>query len=147
MYSEELIDKSKQCLANTFIMYMKAHSYHWNVTGSNFPQYHEFLGNLYEELHDAIDPLAEHIRTLDSFAPMSLARMIELSRIKEDTRILNVSEMFDSLIKANDILVDCMHETYALAEKETAYAYSNFIQDRLTAHAKHSWMLNSIIKK
>ena len=81
MYSEELIQKAKECLADTFVMYMKAHAYHWNVVGSNFPQYHEFLGSLYEELHNAVDPLAEQIRTLDSFAPFSLSRMIELSSI------------------------------------------------------------------
>ena len=90
MYSEELIQKAKECLADTFVMYMKAHAYHWNVVGSNFPQYHEFLGNLYEELHNAVDPLAEQIRTLDSFAPFSLSRMIELSSIGEDTKVADL---------------------------------------------------------
>ena len=30
------------------------------------------------------------------------------------------------------------------AEKEKAFSYSNFLQDRLTAHAKHAWMLRAI---
>ena len=147
MYSEELIQKAKECLADTFVMYMKAHAYHWNVVGSNFPQYHEFLGSLYEELHNAVDPLAEQIRTLDSFAPFSLSRMIELSSIREDTKVGDIEDIFANLIIANDITMNSIKETYDMAEKEQAFAYSNFLQDRLTAHAKHAWMLKSIATK
>ncbi len=46
MASTELVDKTKECLANTFVMYMKAHGYHWNVIGSDFPQLHGFFGDL-----------------------------------------------------------------------------------------------------
>ena len=145
-YSEELILKSKECLADTFVMYMKAHASHWNIVGPNFPQYHEFFGSLYEELHDSLDALAEQIRTLDSFAPVSLSRIVELSNIREETKILNADDMIDSLLTANDYVIGILTETYELAEKEKAFAYSNFLQDRLTAHAKHGWMLASIRK-
>ena len=59
--NEELIVALKKVLADTFVMYYKAHSYHWNVEGSNFPQYHEFLQNIYEEIFAAVDVIAEHI--------------------------------------------------------------------------------------
>lgn len=142
--TEELITKSKVCLADTFVMYMKAHAYHWNVVGKDFPQYHDFFGDLYEELHSAIDDLAEQIRTLDSFAPFSLARIAELSTIPEDHKVVSLVEMIDNLVNANMKLINTLTETYELAEKEKAYAYSNFLQDRLTVHAKHGWMLKSI---
>lgn len=145
--SEELIQKAKECLADTFVMYMKAHSYHWNVVGSDFPQLHDFFGKLYEELHGSLDDLAEQIRTLESFAPASLARIIELTKIKEDSKIVNVEMMLSNLLEANQRVIQTVTETYELAEKENAYAYSNFLQDRLTVHAKHGWMLKSIINK
>ena len=52
--------------------------------------------------------------------------------------------MFDNLIEANDTVINTLTETYELAEKEKVFAYSNFIQDRLTVHAKYRWMLKSI---
>jgi starvation-inducible DNA-binding protein len=143
-YSQELIQKAKECLADTFVMYMKAHSCHWNVVGPDFPQYHEFFGMLYEELHGVLDPLAEQIRTLDSFAPVSLSRIVELSNIREETKILDAGSMIDSLLTTNDYVIGILTETYEMAEKEKAYAYSNFLQDRLTTHAKHDWMLKAI---
>jgi starvation-inducible DNA-binding protein len=35
---ETLIEMMRKVLADTFAMYLKAHNYHWNVEGSNFPQ-------------------------------------------------------------------------------------------------------------
>lgn len=144
MYSQQLIQKSKECLADTFLMYMKAHSYHWNVVGSDFAEFHEFFGNLYEELHGSVDVLAEQIRTLESYAPFSLLRMVELSNVTEDQNVVSLEVMIDNLIEANTIVVNTLTESYLMAEKEKAFSYSNFLQDRLTAHAKHAWMLRAI---
>ena len=144
MASNELIEKAKKCLGNTFVYYMKAHGYHWNVIGSDFPQLHEFFGNLYEELHGSIDTIAEGIRTLDSFAPATLGRMVELADIQEDEKIPQPAKMVTNLLEANDKLFTCIQECYTMAENENEFAWSNLLQDRLTALAKHKWMLKAL---
>ena len=143
MASTTLIEKSKVVLAETFVMYMKAHGYHWNVIGSDFPQLHDFFGDIYDELHGAIDALAEQIRTLNSFAPGTLYRMTELSSIKEDEKIPQPAKMITNLIDANEAMIKSLMECYEMAEQEKEFAYSNFLQDRLTAHKKHAWMLKA----
>lgn len=47
MDKTQLAEQMKVLLASTFSLYLKAHNYHWNVTGPNFGQYHEFFGDLY----------------------------------------------------------------------------------------------------
>lgn len=147
MASNELIEKSKVLLAETFVFYMKAHSYHWNVIGSDFPQLHGFFGELYLELHGSIDLIAETIRTYDAFAPATLYRMQELSSIKEDEKIPVAAKMVENLIAANEAVMKTVTEVYEMAEKEKEFASSNFYQDRLTAHAKHAWMLKALAGK
>lgn len=145
MASDELIEKSKKCLGNTFVYYMKAHSYHWNVIGPDFPQLHDFFGDLYEELHGSLDTLAEGIRTLDSFAPSTLGRMIELADdIQEDEKIPQPAKMVTNLLDANDKLYNCIRECYTMAENENEFAISNLLQDRLQTLAKHRWMLKAL---
>ena len=56
---DKLIASLKVVLGNTFIMYFKSHSYHWNVEGHHFRQFHDFFGEIYDDVYGAVDPLAE----------------------------------------------------------------------------------------
>lgn len=138
-----LVDELKVVLANTFTMYMKAHGYHWNVIGSDFPQYHDFFGDLYTEVHGAVDDIAEQLRQINSFAPGSLQRMKELTELEEDDLIPNAAKMVVNLIDANDKVLLSLVKCYEMAEEAKEYGLSNFLQDRITAHKKHGWMLKA----
>ena len=140
---EELVNKLKEALADTFTFALKAQSYHWNVMGSDFPQLHDFFGELYTEVQAAVDPIAEQIRQLDAFSPGTLSRMGELTSVEEDEKIPVALKMIENLIAANDVVMKTMTEAYKMAEEQESFALSNFLQDRLTAHSKHRWMLKA----
>ena len=143
---DELIEQMKVTLASTFAFYLKAHGFHWNVEGANFPQYHEFLGSLWEEAFGAVDPIAEHLRTLDSYAPASFARYSNLSIVKDELNIPAAMSMMVKLKDDNKALIEQLAKTQLLAEKEKKMGLANFLQDRIDAHEKHAWMLRSITK-
>jgi starvation-inducible DNA-binding protein len=143
---DKLIQEMKVTLASTFTFYLKAHGFHWNVEGANFPQYHEFLGGLWEELFGAVDPLAEHLRTLDAYAPASLARYAELSIVKDEINIPAAMAMMTKLKADNQTLIEQLTKTQTLAEQNKKMGLANFLQDRIDAHEKHGWMLRSITK-
>jgi starvation-inducible DNA-binding protein len=143
---DDLIEQMKVSLATTFAFYLKAHGFHWNVEGANFPQYHEFLGDLWEETFGAVDPIAEHLRTLNSYAPASFTRYSELSLIKEEVNIPTAMSMMTKLTTDNATIIDQLTKTQALAEQNKKMGLANFLQDRIDAHEKHGWMLRSIIK-
>ena len=143
---DELIEQMKVTLASTFAFYLKAHGFHWNVEGANFPQYHEFLGDLYEEAFGAVDPIAEHLRTLQSFAPASFARYTDLSIVKDELNIPPAMSMMTKLLSDNQMLIDQLTKTQGLAEANKKMGLANFLQDRIDAHEKHGWMLRSITK-
>lgn len=140
---EELHNALKVVLADTFTMYFKSHSYHWNVIGPNFSEYHEFFGELYGELHGAVDTIAEEIRAANSFAPSSLDRLKELTRIQEADTIPTADRMFQILMNDNNIVLDSLKTAYDLAEKAEELGLANFLQDRMDIHKKHGWMLRA----
>ena len=53
-----LADLLKKLLASSNSFVIKAQNFHWNVEGPDFPQYHEFFGNIYEEVYNTIDAQA-----------------------------------------------------------------------------------------
>ena len=141
-----LIDELKKVHADAFTFYLKAHFYHWNVEGPNFPQYHDFLQNLYQEVFASIDSLAELIRTLDSYAPGTLTRLKELTTIEETDDVPDAKTMMTRLLQENNILRASLLTAYKTADTTGEVGISNFLQDRIQAHEKHSWMLRSILK-
>lgn len=143
---ETLIEMMRKVLADTFAMYLKAHNYHWNVEGSNFPQYHDFFGNLYQELHGAVDPIAEEIRALDAYVPGSLSRFLELTEIEDELSIPNGVEMARRLMVDNQKVIMTLDVAFKLADELEQQGLADFIAGRLDAHKKHGWMLRSITK-
>jgi starvation-inducible DNA-binding protein len=141
-----LIDELKKVHADAFTFYLKAHFYHWNVEGLNFPQYHDFLLNLYQEVFASIDTLAELIRTLDSYAPGTLTRLKELTSIEETDDVPDGKTMMTRLLQENNILRASLLTAYTTADTTGEVGIANFLQDRIQAHEKHSWMLRSILK-
>lgn len=142
----EPYDALKVALADTYVFSVKVQGYHWNVTGPHFSEYHKFFGELYGELSDAIDVIAEGIRTLDAFAPGSMKRYLELTTIEEANNIPDGLVMISKLAADNERVIASLTAAYELCEKHKHYGISNMLQDRITAHQKHGWMLRSFIK-
>jgi starvation-inducible DNA-binding protein len=143
---DELEQALKKAQADSFAFYLKAHYFHWNIEGVNFPQYHSFLKSLYEEVFAAVDTIAEGIRTLDIYVPGSFTRFKELSLIQDETTIPSAISMITRLKDDNEKVLITLTKAYELAEEAKKYGISNLIQDRIQAHEKHGWMLRSIIK-
>jgi starvation-inducible DNA-binding protein len=143
---ETLVEIMRKVLADTFAMYLKSHNYHWNVEGPNFPQYHDFFGKLYEELHGAVDPIAEEIRSLDAYAPGSFTRFLELTEIEDETNIPMAREMAIKLLRDNDTVLNTLNVAFKLADQFERQGLADFIAGRIDVHNKHGWMLRSIIK-
>lgn len=140
---EELVEYMKRVLGSSFALYLKAHNYHWNVTGPNFAQYHDFLGDLYEEIHGSIDDTAEEIRKLGSFAPGSFARFAQLSVVQDEVNIPAAQQMMSNLAADNDKLLSLMYDAREAAEKANKAGTLDYLESRIGVHEKHAWMLKS----
>ena len=142
-----LTDSLKTLLATSYAFVIKAQNFHWNVEGSNFPQYHKFFDELNNEVYEnAIDRTAEYIRTLEAYTPGSIGRYADLSLIEDQTKIPRAELMFAELYRDNEIIIEHLNMTYDVSEAAKQYGISNFIAERLDAHNKHQWMIRSTLK-
>ena len=142
----KLTEQLKIVLASTFSYYLKAHNFHWNVEGKDFPQYHGLFETVYSDAWNAVDAIAEHIRTLDSYVPGSLSRYSQLSVIDDQINIPNSKSMIGELVSNNASLINELTKAYNLAEEFNKPGLSNFLQDRIDIHEKFGWMLRATNK-
>jgi starvation-inducible DNA-binding protein len=141
-----LVSQLRQVMANNFVFYFKAHSFHWNVEGPNFPQYHEFLEGVYTNSFAAVDRIAEEIRALGEYAPMSLNELINASSLMENTSQRDALSMFSILSGDNQNILGGLLATQKMAEAANQVGLANYLQDLYDAHKKLAWMLSAIQK-
>lgn len=142
-----LADNLKTLLGTTYVLFTKTAGFHWNIEGPNFPQYHELLDDIYSDIYGSVDRLAEYIRTLDTYAPGSLARMLELSVIQEQPKIPRAELMWVELCGDFEKYIALLNATFAAAESENQQGIANFMAERLDSINKFNWMVKSILKK
>jgi len=140
---EELQKAAKIAFATEFSFYLKAHQFHWNVTGRTFQQDHELFGKIYEEVYAKVDDFAEKIRALGTFMPGSYTRFSVLSVLEDETEILPAETMLAELLSDNEKVIKLLKIVYDLAEEQGKHGFSNFLAERMDAHEKHGWMLKA----
>lgn len=138
----------KIALANTYVMYFKAQSYHWNVEGMFFPQFHEFFKEIYSSLLEPIDDLAERIRTLDGYAPFSLQDLLTAETINEDLiKPTTTLLMLTNLLAANQEVIVSINQAFGFAEQDNNQGIMDLLAGFLDSHAKIAWQLRSCLKQ
>jgi starvation-inducible DNA-binding protein len=134
-------------LADTYVVYLKTHNFHWNVEGPMFQTLHQMFMAQYTEAWNAIDLVAERIRSLGHYAPGTYREYLELSRVKETTGVPKAEAMVRLLIEGQEAVVKTARELLPLAEKTDDQPTLDLLTQRMQVHEKNAWMLRSLLKK
>ncbi|MGF1606961.1 MAG: Dps family protein [Rhodothalassiaceae bacterium] len=135
----------KSVLADTYALYLKTQNYHWNVTGPLFQAVHSMTEEQYTELAQAVDDIAERIRTLGFKAPGGFKALAALTDLSEGDETLKAEAMIEDLVKSHELVARNnrrLHETAAQAGDDSTVG---LLDDRLAAHEKTAWMLRSLL--
>jgi len=143
---DSLAKALKTLLGDAVTFYFMAHGAHWNVEGSDFSQYHDLFGDIYEDVYVSIDPIAENIRKLGEYAPFNLKnfiddRTLEFKAMKPEPKV-----MAKALLAANDTVLENIQKTFKIANDANEQGIANFLAEREDQHKKWRWMLTASTK-
>jgi len=133
----------QKVLANTFSLYVKIHSFHWNVTGSRFHELHLLFETLYTTLWAQVDDIAEHMRVLGDFAPKNLSEMVASTEIIEATTIPSDKDMVVMIEKDLSLLITSIQKAADIAGENQKKELEGFLLELSTGHQKTLWMIRS----
>jgi starvation-inducible DNA-binding protein len=142
-----LSDNLKVLLASTQSFAIKTQNFHWNVEGSNFPQYHEFFNTMYEDVSDTIDTIAEYIRILNHYTPGSLTRYAELTIIEDQTKIPRAELMFIESLMDCEKMTQLVTAMFDEATEERQQGIANYMAELQDLYGKKAWFIRSVLKK
>ncbi len=130
-------------LADSYMLYLKTHHFHWNVTGPQFPSLHSMFETQYSELASAVDEIAERIRALGEYAPGSFSQFNKLTSIVEESTVPSANEMLQQLARGQDKLIHTCQEAMSIVEDAHDAATADLLTRRILQHEKNAWMLRS----
>lgn len=133
-------------LADTFALYLKTHSFHWNVTGPMFNTLHTMFMTQYTELWTALDEIAERIRALGHPAPGSFSQFAKLASIKEEAGVPKADDMIRQLVEGHEAAARTIRAVFPAAEKAADEPTADLLTQRLQIHEKTAWMLRSLLE-
>ncbi|MCI0433532.1 MAG: DNA starvation/stationary phase protection protein [Gemmatimonadetes bacterium] len=133
-------------LADTYLLYLKTHAFHWNVEGPMFNTLHEMFMQQYTELWNAIDLVAERIRALGFPAPGTYREFAKLTSIEETEGVPEAMDMVRILVKGHETLARTLRSVFPAAGDADDESTTDLLTQRLQVHEKTAWMLRSLLR-
>ena len=135
-------------LADTYTLYLTTHNFHWNVTGPMFNTLHAMFMAQYTELWNAVDPVAERIRSLGHAAPGSYAQFGKLSSVPDvPATPPKALEMVRILVQGHEAVARTARQLFPVVEKAGDEPTADLLTQRLTVHEQTAWMLRSLLEE
>ncbi len=138
-----VVEALKVLLADSYVVYLKTHGFHWNVTGPMFTTLHNLFMTQYGELALAVDEIAERIRALGEPAPGSYQEFAALANVREASGVPCASEMIETLAADQAAIADAARDVIQAAEAAGDDASGDLGVRRIDVHEKNAWMLRA----
>ena len=143
-----IADGLSHLLADTYTLYLTTHNFHWNVTGPMFSTLHQMFMAQYTELWNAVDPIAERIRSLGHRAPGSYSQFGALASIPEAPAVTpKALAMVGILVAGHEAVARTARSIFPVAVRAHDEPTADLLTQRLAVHEQTAWMLRSLLER
>jgi DNA-binding ferritin-like protein len=115
---------------------------HWNVTGTDFEEYHALFGSIYEDIFGSVDAVAEEIRKMNVMVE-NLTSMVMSSSFKDDATASDPRALTEDLLNKNMMLNETVLTAFTSCSEANAQGAADVLAARDGMHKKWSWQLRS----
>ncbi|HEY8365116.1 MAG TPA: Dps family protein [Haloplasmataceae bacterium] len=145
--NQALIELLNKEVANCTVMYMKLHNFHWFIKGSHFFALHEKFEELYDEITDFLDQIAERILMLNHKPLATLQSCLSQSTIKEIDEVKKEDDMIRILIEDYETIRQELVQGITLANENGDDVTSDLLIQMKAKLDKHIWMFKALLDK
>lgn len=146
MSNQKLINFLNQQLSNFAVMYIKLHRYHWFIQGKHFFRLHQTFEQLYNEMSEDLDVLAERILAIGGKPLATMSKYLEETTLYEAQADDEENEIYRQLIKDYEQMCMEMNDSgKKLAEEQEDQPTIDLFNHLLGRFEKHIWMFKASI--
>lgn len=144
-YTDDITTKLNKLLASYQVFYMNVRGYHWNVTGEQFFQLHVKFEELYTELVEQIDEIAERVLTLGNAPMHTYADFMEHSDVATTKNVTDGKACVQHILEGFSKLLTAQRDILAAAGDAGDEGTAAQMSDYISIQEKHVWMYGAFL--
>ncbi|MGP4039608.1 Dps family protein [Gracilibacillus sp. D59] len=146
MDNQRLINFLNQLLSNHFVLYVKLHRYHWFVQGRHFFQLHATFEEMYNQIAEDLDEVAERILAIDGKPLAVMSKYLEEATLVEANADDKENEIIQQLMdNYKQIISEIRNEGLHLANENNDEPTADLLIALQGRYEKYVWMLSAYL--
>lgn len=140
------LNKVNEYLSNLAVLNVKLHNIHWNVEGKQFMRVHDFTEEIYDDMFEQYDAVAEMLKMKKLKPLVRMNDYLENASIKEsDKDVFSVQESLEIVKKDLELMKDLATEIRNSADEENDFEVVAMFEDYVSEYSKNIWFLNAML--
>ncbi len=144
--SEKLAAKLNELLADYMLFYQNTRGLHWNIKGDKFFELHIKFEELYTNLFQKIDEVAERVLTLGVTPLHTFEDYIKTSTIKSGKNISKAKEAVQLVLDSFQTLLIKQRSLLNMSADANDEGTNALMSDYIREQEKLVWMYSSYLK-
>ena len=146
--NKKLYEMLNKYLADTAVMYIKLHNFHWNISGMQFKGVHEYLEAQYDAITENMDAIAELIRMHGEYPGASMAEYLKISSIVElPSENIEIKKALSIVLEDLKTLDKEAKEIRTAADEKDAFDIVAMMEEHCADFQKTIWFISSMLIK
>lgn len=147
MASTEVKEFLNKQVATLGVFYVRLHQFHWYVKGPHFFTLHEKFEELYNEVTENLDEVAERLLAIGGQPYSTLSEFVKHSIIEENADDMKLSEddMVKAVIADFETIRTSLQEGILLTDEHQDYPSNDLLIVMKESIDKHLWMLRAYL--
>lgn len=131
----------QQLLADYQVFYTNLRNFHWNIKGHGFFVLHSKFEELYDDVADKVDEVAERILMLGGVPESKFSEYLKVAKVKEAAVTTCGEEALKNILDTYGYLIGEERKVLALAGEADDESTVALMSDYLKEQEKLVWML------
>jgi starvation-inducible DNA-binding protein len=144
-YAGNMVKELNDYLGNVQVAYMNVRGYHWNVVGKQFFSLHEKFEEIYNNLNEMADEIAERVLMLGGKPVHAFSAYLKTATIKEKTNVSKPEDTVREVIDDIRKLLEQERRILEMAADNGDEGTASMLSEYISGQEKLIWMLNATL--
>ena len=144
-HSKMLAEKLNVLLSYYQVFYINTRGFHWNISGDKFFELHVKFEQLYNDLANKIDVIAERIVTLGYTPVHTFSGYLKASAIPEETNITDGKTCVQMIVDSLHTILNEQRELLDISDEARDEGTNSLMSDYIREQEKLVWMYSAYL--